>query len=142
MALSNTAMLRFIAKVSPEPTSGCWLWTGATNGFGYGKFYLSQSRVYAHRFSYEAHVAPVPPGMHLYHKCRNTLCVNPAHLEPSSNRENSLRGAACAPLPKKQHCKHGHPVAVHGRRYGKWFICLECQKRRSRAYYARRSAPC
>jgi len=27
---------RFFAKVSPEPTTGCWLWKGYLNPGGYG----------------------------------------------------------------------------------------------------------
>jgi len=29
---------RFWSKVSPEPTSGCWLWTAARDRKGYGRF--------------------------------------------------------------------------------------------------------
>jgi hypothetical protein len=29
---------RFWSKVHPEALSGCWLWHGAVNDLGYGKF--------------------------------------------------------------------------------------------------------
>ena len=64
----------------------------------------------AHRFSYELHVGPIPTGLTLDHLCRNTLCVNPAHLEPVTMRENILRGySPSANGARATHCPHGHP---------------------------------
>src|SRR3954468_18429534 len=77
---------RFWAKV--EKTAECWNWTGYTLSSGYGRFRGRRagndtaSKVLAHRFSYELLIGPIPPGLVLDHLCRNTSCVNPAHLEP------------------------------------------------------------
>ena len=35
-------------------------------------------------------IAPIPEGMTIHHKCANTLCVNPDHLQLSTNAENIL----------------------------------------------------
>lgn len=84
---------RFWAKVMPEPMSGCWLWAGALSK-GYGHFALTKGDVRnAHRLAYEELVGPIPAGLHLDHLCRNRACVNPDHLEPVTNRENTVRGA-------------------------------------------------
>src|SRR3546814_19356891 len=48
----------------------------------------------AHRISYELCVGPIPEGMELDHLCRVRRCVNPAHMEPVTHRENVLRGEA------------------------------------------------
>lgn len=80
----------FESHVHYEPNSGCWLWDGADNGSGYGKF---RGR-YAHRVSFEMHKGPIPQGMHLDHLCRVPCCVNPSHLEPVTNAENARRGRA------------------------------------------------
>ena len=65
----------------PEPTSGCWLWTGASLLSGYGEMYLDGRRVLGHRASYEAHVGPIPTSVLVLHKCDTRACVNPQHLE-------------------------------------------------------------
>ena len=83
---------RFFAKVSPEPMSGCWLWTGARNGPGYGNLGVNGHNRVAHRVAWLLEVGPLPAGLVLDHKCRNPGCVNPAHLEPVDHRENVRRG--------------------------------------------------
>ena len=87
---------RFVAKV--ERTEDCWLWTGASTALGYGQFSGGQGRlVYAHRWSYEHHVGPIPEGLVIDHLCQTPSCVNPEHLEPVTQAENVrrtyLRGA-------------------------------------------------
>lgn len=99
---------RFWRKV--EKTPGCWLWRGTTNPRGYGMFrpYVGQARK-AHRYAYELLVGPVPDGTELDHLCRNPRCVNPAHLEPVTHRENMLRGEnPAARAARATHCRHGH----------------------------------
>jgi DNA-binding XRE family transcriptional regulator len=39
------------------------------------------------------HSYGIPEGLQLDHLCRVRCCVNPAHLEPVTNRENSHRGS-------------------------------------------------
>jgi hypothetical protein len=81
---------RFWARVHHD--DGCWMWTGTLNK-GYGMFSFGGKTRRAHRFAYEALVGPIPEGLALDHLCRNPACVNPAHLEPVTWRENVYRGA-------------------------------------------------
>lgn len=91
---------RFWAKV--DQSGECWLWTAnLTKPNGYGRFHLNDRMVLAHRLTYETFVGPIPDGMQLDHLCRVKQCVNPAHLEPVTNRENVLRA-----LPST--CVAGH----------------------------------
>jgi hypothetical protein len=96
--------------ISPEPNSGCWLWTGAVDLDGYGVAWASKTTKRAHRVIFEGARGAIPPGLHLDHLCRNTSCVNPGHLEPVTPRENTMRGVTpAAANAKKTHCRNGHP---------------------------------
>lgn len=125
---------RFWEKVAK--TDGCWLWTGAQsrgNGGQYGTFRLPRSRkmARAHRWSWEQARGPILAGLTLDHLCRNTLCVNPEHLEAVTQRTNILRsGNTAAGHAAKTHCVHGHPLsgentytAKSGQR-----MCRECRR--------------
>jgi len=76
---------------------GCWLWTGNTDKDGYGMMHVVASTPSgattkrAHRLVYEAEVGPIPNGMQLDHLCKVRCCVNPAHLEPVTPKENVHR---------------------------------------------------
>lgn len=129
---------RFWAKV--DRVGGCWLWTAAKNGDGYGNFWLGrpQGSVGAHRFAYELLVGPIPEGLSLDHLCRVRNCVRPDHLEPVTNRENTIRGLAPAISrqrgEKRTHCINGHEITPESVRYarssGGGLIrhCRECDK--------------
>lgn len=88
-----TAATRFWSKVDKRGADDCWLWTGALTT-GYGRFHVAVGvpLVLAHRFAYEALVGRIPRGLDLDHLCRVRACVNPAHLEPVTRRNNLMRG--------------------------------------------------
>jgi len=77
-------------------SSGCWEWRGYADPNGYARIYdperpQGQRVQWAHRAFYERHVGPIPAGMEIDHTCCNTICVNPAHLEPVTRPEHIRR---------------------------------------------------
>lgn len=122
-----------------EPNSGCWLWTGCIDKWGYGKIGArSGGESLAHRASYLCFVGPIPHDLVLDHKCRTRSCVNPAHLEPVTFGENMARGEPAT----RTHCVNGHPFSGENiKRSGasQQRCCRACWRIRSREYKKRQA---
>ncbi len=83
-----------------ELTTGCWIWKRAKTSTGYGHLTINNKQVLAHRFVYEKYKGTIPEGLTLDHLCRNTLCVNPDHLEPVTHAMNCRRGKNTKLIPQ------------------------------------------
>jgi hypothetical protein len=76
----------------------CWIWQLSLHArTGYGAKKTNGVSTLAHRAVYEHHVGPIPDGLELDHLCRVRACVNPAHLEPVTHKENVRRGLRDSP---------------------------------------------
>jgi len=133
---------RFDRKVEPVTESGCWIWTASVNHDGYGQFRRGNGKTCgAHKFSYEKHRGPIPPGMELDHLCRVRPCVNPYHLEPVSHKKNCLRGVGpTAVNAVKTACINGHlftPDNTKPNSYPGTRDCRICIRRRNSEYKKR-----
>jgi hypothetical protein len=87
---------RFDEKWTPEPNTGCWLWTAGGVPRGYGTMRIGSPRraAYAHRVSWELHRGPIPKGFDVCHKCDTPQCVNPDHLFLGTRSDN-MQDCAC-----------------------------------------------
>jgi hypothetical protein len=120
---------RFVERV---PFSGCWIWIGFIDWYGYGRVGKKQS----HRVAYELVNGPIPEGLVIDHLCRVRCCVNPAHLEAVTRAVNNERGA----WSSKTHCAQGHEFDVNntGTRTNGGRYCKECQREANRVSYRKR----
>lgn len=124
-----------------DGVSTCWHWSGSANP-KYGTFAWDArrpsgdkcKRMLAHRASYMLYVGEIPEGKELDHVCRNTLCVNPAHLRPCTRKEN-MEAVAWAnrdkpkghKRPLKLFCKRGHDLSINSKPTADGRECRICR---------------
>ena len=131
---------RLLHYLPDRPEEECWIWQGTTNRRGYGVLNIGKKQHRAHRAAYETWIGPIPEGLTLDHVkargCTSTLCCNPAHLEPVTAGENSLRGDCPRAInARKEQCLRGHDFdlvrVIDGKEYRD---CSECRRIRQKKY--------
>lgn len=151
--ITDRLLERFWTKV--VKAEGCWPWTAGRNSEGYGSFAIGARSYDAHRVAYIISYGNPANGLVIDHACHSRdircdggptcahrRCVNPAHLELVSNRENTLRGRSFAAQNAiKTSCSRGHAydelntyVGVNGKR-----DCRMCNAAAAARYKARQA---
>lgn len=119
--------IRFAQYLSPEPNTGCLLWTGCTRDStkNYGAFNLGNKKVYAHRFAWELEHGPIPEGLTVDHVCLQTMCCLPRHLQLVTQSVNSKLRTS-----RLTHCLRGHlrVAGVIEPRADGHMRCLACRQ--------------
>lgn len=152
--MHKTMPLRFWEKVDQQGPDECWPWIAILDRRGYGRFHLmvdgKRRTTHAHRVAYQLLIGPIPEGLTLDHLCRNPRCVNPAHLQPVTHRENCRRGIAgqvnATRLRAKTHCANGHLLdeantywrPSRGRDGRPYRDCRACRRNRERIFYQKK----
>jgi hypothetical protein len=95
----------FFEKVYPEPTSGCWLWSGRHDKNGYGRISNIPHQL-THRQSYAYVKGEFDLNKHLLHTCDNPACVNPDHLYLGDQRQNNNDRDSRGRQKTKRGCEH------------------------------------
>jgi hypothetical protein len=126
-----------------DKDTGCIVWRGAVDTRGYGR--LADDMGWydmAHRLAYKIYVGEIPKGLVIHHKCHNTRCVNPDHLEPKTHYQNIIEeGKSNASYINsiKTHCIRGHELTPGNyyfakNKYNGTRVCKTCHKARIKRY--------
>jgi hypothetical protein len=137
-------------KVKIDTETGCWVYTGYVDRYGYGQMVRNRKHYAVHRFVYERLVGPIPEGLQLDHlchdetcptpgnKCPHRRCCNPDHLKPATRLENCGRGVGQGnpALRAKTHCPKGHSYEGDNLKLSKTGgrSCRTCQIEAQRAW--------
>jgi len=123
-------------KIRHDPETGCWIWLGSKNRYGYGGAKWNGTSIMAHRVFYYLLVGDIAPDLEIDHLCRVRNCVNPAHLEAVSHGENLKRKFEALG------CSNGHPFTTESRQIirptkgNPYRRCKICERARQLKYKA------
>ncbi len=86
----------------------------------------------------------IPDGLQIDHLCRVKCCVNPAHLEPVTQKVNFERFNAL--IKARTHCVNGHPfneenTHFHSRGYKQCRLCRNANERQRKIERKLRAMP-
>ena len=129
-----TFRARCVEKAAPEGLAfSCLVPTWKARGGGYAHVWVAGRLVMAHRYAYELEEGPIPAGLQLDHLCRVRECVQVAHLEPVTNRENIIRGDCFKGDQDTFGCGHARTAANKRLTRDPGGRCRECELRRRAA---------
>lgn len=140
--LTSEDARRFLCKVSAPDENGCMIWKASRGGDrNYGRFYIKNLAYMAHRIALVISGRKPLPGQVADHMCKNTMCVNPAHLRWVSDYQSQTENcdSPAAINRRKTVCKNGHPFTpentyTHTVNSKKCRRCMACHKERVRKY--------
>ncbi len=135
--------VEFWSKTALADDSSCIIWMGSADSHGYGRIKRGGRQYFAHRIALALEGRELSDNLPIDHLCRNTLCVNPEHLEQVTTRVNTARGNGATAMKIRAadqgRCINGHVLAevgVHRQRNST--TCAQCGRDRVRRYNERK----
>lgn len=105
-----------IAEKTAVLSDGCWKWTGAKNGNGYGQIWFRGRLWLTHRLVLQEKLGrDLLSDECALHRCDNPSCVNPAHIWIGTKGDNSKDMAAKGRSPAQVHPERRARGEVHGK---------------------------
>lgn len=88
---ARRSLADILSRYSISP-GGCWEWSGAKNGHGYGLVNMwigqRQTTFAPHRLQWMHTHGEIPDGMVVMHVCDNRACIRPDHLVLGTQQAN------------------------------------------------------
>lgn len=88
MSGSNLPLSKRIANKTQKDITGCLLFKGVLDAFGYGRIWANGKWNRVHRIVWTLVNGPIPPGKHVLHTCDVRNCINPKHLFLGTHKDN------------------------------------------------------
>lgn len=124
----------------------CWEWLGTVDKRGYGRVYMNERGLFAHRVAYAIHYGGCPRLL-VCHHCDNPKCVRPSHLFLGTHKDNAQDCSAKGRHheAKTTHCPQGHKYTLENTwlgNNGAGRQCLKCKRQRTfEKYYHDKGLP-
>lgn len=71
-------------------TESCWVWSGALDVHGLGRFWGSGSQQSARRIAFELTIRPLAPGEYVLTECGEKNCVRPDHMRIQASQRKAV----------------------------------------------------
>jgi hypothetical protein len=132
----------FLTNNRYDLQTGCWNWTGARSGGGYGEMDYLGRKEKIHRLSAHFYLGfDLNSPLQILHRCDNPSCFNPKHLFAGTQIDNMQDCISKGRFYQlgRTHCPKGHPYSGHNliHRGDGGRDCRACMCRRGREYRKR-----
>jgi hypothetical protein len=83
-------LLSKVKEVKGPLDTPCWEWRSQLCKREYGEFWAEGQKRIAHRCSFALFKGSIPKHIEVHHKCYNSKCINPFHLDLENGHVNNV----------------------------------------------------